>query len=260
MSQLAPLSRILRFIVTAIITIAVSDANAFEPKPQQLGPPRAPGVVYVKLVVPNTITRGELTRYADTLHLDEPQKKILNEHYESYLKADAEFRSVNVRSLWDQSAAIAATGPSNLAQDPSVAAAYAELMRRQERVTRDLCGIEDQLFIDLEPFLTDEQLPLVDRVRQQRARMRYSVVHCEYPGAGIDLSLLVYNLRENLTPRDPEAFEAGLTEYERAVTALMRRERLSNARAERSFSRICSALTPAWQAVSTTSARSLPGH
>ena len=84
-------------------------------------------------------------------------------------------------------------------------------------------AIEARMFTQIEPYLTDDQLLRLERVRRQRARIRSRAAGSEFPAGKLDLGWVIGDLTDagiDCTPHDPEAFDAILWAYDLAMTPL----------------------------------------
>ena len=181
-----------------------------------------PGASYLDITIPGSITSTDLAWYTDVLSLDETQKVFLNVFFEEYQQRDADLRSVHEAPLWETSRAIAESGP--LLQDPALVRSFEDLMDDRDSTVNRMKDLDDWLFSTLQEVLTETQIAGVPRARARRHRIVYRQMRCEYPGGGIDLSVLLHTLdgEFDLITANPGALNNILAEYERAATDALR--------------------------------------
>jgi hypothetical protein len=200
-------------------------------------PPLRDGMV---LGIPAPLAREEMDLYAEILVLSEAQRERLDHLYERYLAEDWTFRLKKIQPLWDRSFEVVAhEGPH-----PTIASAQEkiELFEDVDRILAPLLSVERRMFDELAPILAEEQLPLLERVHNLRRRRLYDEAHSMYPGAMLDLTLILHEIEqrcsEPITPTDPDTFHALLTEYDGTLTTFARQRYEADRRALRKLIRI----------------------
>lgn len=195
---------------------------------------------HLGLGIPAPLGKEETDLYADILILSEAQRERLDHLYERYLAEDWTFRLKKIQPLWDRSNEIVARrGPH-----PTIASAEAKvkLYEDVDDVLQPLLSIERRMFDELAPILAEGQLPLLERVHNLRQRRLYDEAHSMYPGAMLDLTLILHEIEqkrgEPIMPTDPEMFQALLTEYDGTLTTFARQRYEVDRRSSRKLIRI----------------------
>jgi hypothetical protein len=192
-----------------------------------------PGASYYVISVPHPIGVEEWGMYATELVLSEAQREEFRRLYDAYLVEDRAYRAESIQPLWERSGEIA--GSNDLYTNEATAKRFAELMSDRAAALPRLPAIEKRLFEGVAAYLSDEQFDSMERVRNQRRRARCNAAHCRFPGAMIDLSLMLYRASEeglDVTPADPEMFRMLLDEYDWVVTPLFERRLRANLRSQ----------------------------
>ena len=179
---------------------------------------------YYVLDLPDPIGRDEWRRYAGMLILGDAQMRLFEKLHTAYLEEDRRFREKEVEPLYEQSAGI--SGKGDLYQNLETAAQFADLISAEMRLLDPLAAIEARMFTQLEPYLTEDQLLRLERVRKQRARICSAASGSEFPAGKLDLAWAIRELIDggiDCTPRDTETFDATLWAYDVAATPLFER-------------------------------------
>jgi len=179
---------------------------------------------YYVLDLPDPIGKREWQRYAGMLILGDAQMRLFEKLHTAYLEEDRRFREKEVEPLYEQSAGI--SGKGDLYQNLETAAQFADLISAEMRLLDPLAAIEARMFTQLEPYLTEDQLLRLERVRKQRARIRSAASGSEFPAGKLDLAWAIRELIDagiDCTPRDAETFDATLWAYDVAATPLFER-------------------------------------
>lgn len=190
---------------------------------------RRPGPLtrYTPLLIPMPIDYFDLDHYSDLLNLSEAQRQRFRELLERHLEWSEAYYSKHITPLLSRSRELSAMRRNQ--QAPEIEAAQISKQVFAERTTaiHPIGAAEERLFSDLIPFLTDEQLQQLDRVRDQRRRdVHRQCFITRSPGANLDLSHRLWEMKRegiDCTPIDADKFDIDLREYERnATTALAR--------------------------------------
>jgi hypothetical protein len=179
------------------------------------------GRSYYSLYLPDPIRKREWERYAKMLILADAQEELFAKLHAAYLREDWRFRKKEVEPLYERSSEISTKG--DLYENLDTAADYVELRRDERQVLNPLVAIEARMFTQLEPYLTDDQLVRLERVRSQRVRIRCRAEGGDFPAGKLDLGWAIGDLTDagiDFTPHDPEAFDAILWAYDMAMTPL----------------------------------------
>jgi hypothetical protein len=212
-------------ILLACIVLNPTPVNGDGPKPNEQGHKDdfrpQPGIPYFALDIPDTIGRADFQRYQRRLTLSEAQSAILFQLYDRYRTADREYRWEKVAPLFDRAADVAKT--NDVAINLQTAAKAVELLRSRDAVVDQLTKLENALFNDLKPMLSEYQQGRLEFVKMDRQRARSRTVPCWYAGARYDLSNMVMDWREEeaLNFNDQNLL-AVLDDYDRAATRLWR--------------------------------------
>lgn len=191
------------------------------------------GASYYVISVPHPIGEEEWDMYATELVLSEAQGREFRRLYGAYLVEDRAYRAESIQPLWERSGKIAAS--NDLYTNEATAKRFAELMSDRAAALPGLLAIENRLFEGVAAYLSEEQLDLMEHVRNQRRRARCNAAHCRFPGSMIDLSRMLYRASEeglDLTPADPEMFRMLLDEYDWVITPLFERRLKLNLRTQ----------------------------
>lgn len=169
-------------------------------------------------VLPDPINAREWDGYADRLGLSAEQRRAVNRYYEQYHE---QFRSLRDGEIADFLNAIQQMQRSGMSIPDR--REMERFGRQWETVLDRIRALDEQFFSMLPVVLTDDQLPMVDRVRMARERHRYaSGIGMEFGWRAHDLSETL--LRLNLTPEEREHIDPQLADYERHLTTAMRRQ------------------------------------
>lgn len=179
------------------------------------------GRTYYVLYLPDPIRKRERERYSEMLILADAQKELFGKLHETYLREDWRFRKEKVEPLYERSSEISTKG--DLYENLDTAAEYVELRRDERQVLNPLVAIEARMFTQLQPYLTDDQLVRLERVRRQRVRIRCRAAGGDFPAGKLDLGWVIGDLADaglDCTPHEPETFDAILWAYDLAMTPL----------------------------------------
>lgn len=209
--------------------LSVIQARPQDPPAQpQVKPSREVPAARYSLQIPPAIQRDEILRYATILKLDEMQMTALVLFYDEYRENGEQQRSELLAPLWERSIDLAAERSAHREGLEAVAYArdVADLMRDARLAAADLAKLDDELLGEIESILLDEdQLPFLERVRQQRQRIRWNEFLSLYRMGRIDLTLLLSGLPEldTLGESAQQELDELLAAYDRDITPLSKR-------------------------------------
>ena len=180
------------------------------------------------LQIPPAIRRDEILHYATILKLDDTQMTVLLVLYDEYREKDQQQRSELLEPLWERSVDLAAelTADRDGLDAVGHSRALVDLMQDARLAAADLAKLDDKLFGEIESMLLDEdQLPFLERVRQQRQRIRWNEFSSLYGMGRIDLTLLLSGLPEldTLGESAQQELDELLAAYDRDITPLSER-------------------------------------
>lgn len=184
------------------------------------------GGTYLDLMIPRPIDEQQLERYALVLNLSAAQQEQFHRLYTEYREKDWSYRQSNVQPLWDRSGGLAAVDARSGPYSAESVSAKLSLFEQRNAVLQALVAGESRFFEAMTPFLSDEQLALMERVRRMRRRERSRSVATAYPGANVDLIEMLYELNVDgytVVPSDAQVFDEVMAVYENELTSRLRR-------------------------------------
>ncbi|MHC5113891.1 MAG: hypothetical protein ACYTGP_05630 [Planctomycetota bacterium] len=131
---------------------------------------------YRDQLVPSRITRADVKWYARRLGLDEGGLAVLDELYLGYLEKTKTMKSLEktrtaVQTLWKYDAETGVSTP------PSTADIERVYQIRREAFT-EIANLDETFFADVAVAVaTEEQAPIMARIRADRARARFNIDH-----------------------------------------------------------------------------------
>ncbi len=212
-------------------TLFAPGPGVTQPRPQdpparaQVKPRREVPPPQYSLQIPPAIRRDEILHYATILKLDDMQITALVVLYDEYREKEEQQRSELLAPLRERSIDLAADLAAHHKGLEAVAyyRALADLMQDSQLAATDLAKLDDELLGEIESiFLDEDQLPFLERVRQQRQRIRWNEFSGPYGMGQIDLTLLLSALPEQDTLGESARQELDqlLAEYDRDITPL----------------------------------------
>jgi len=204
------------------IAMLVVTARAGEP-PAPTGPPAPLGEppahtgpsVPLRLTVP--IEHGALDDIAVRLQLAEPQRVLVSRMLDAYTTDALTLIKASMPELTRLSQEAGA------AMVPRYQQAHADRVReleaKQTKLRDDVARLDANFLTHVETVLSEEQKPLLERLKLLRARQRSNREHCDVLSAKIDLTQLIkkYQLNDNMA----ETLDPVLAKYEVEVTPVM---------------------------------------
>lgn len=210
--------------LSSLLTVAVSHARVDSPPttPPDQQPSAHPrvGLSYAEFYMPKSIMPGEIAWWADILDLSEAQRLAVTRLYDDFRVRDGAMRDEAMPWIWEESAAISAANDRN--DNPVTAERYVDLLETRNRLADAVAKSEDHLLDQIDLVLAEAQRAQLMRVRDLRTRMRCTEVPFHYAGSQVDLTVMLYRggLGSRFEPRDQEAFQIAIQDYEKQVTNL----------------------------------------
>lgn len=178
-------------VMAAMCVPANGQAVLSSPRPSGGAQPEQP---FVQLSIPELPSRGDVQHWADVMKLSPAQRQVFTAYYESFLAHEGGRPREQLTELWDWSAAL---GPvhSKAYSDAEIAHDLGNLNEAATEWVKRLIRSERELIFDpMRPFLAEEQLPLLRRVRYERECAIYRLVDVFHFSAKVDLVALVDEL------------------------------------------------------------------
>jgi hypothetical protein len=169
-------------------------------------------------MLPDPISNQDLARYCDRLGLSDEQRQAVERLLADYRIEFAKLREGEIEQFLEEWGTFWGGFNFNFNAD----------RERVERRVRDLEALMrqvrsiDETFLDsLTGVLTDEQIAMLPRIRQDRARQRYRAATVRglgmmQPASRVDLTHLIDEL--SLPAETRVAIDSSLAQYERALT------------------------------------------
>jgi hypothetical protein len=166
--------------------------------------------------LPDPISTRELTRYADRLQLDASQRLAIESIHDEYKSAFRKLRDDEIADFLEEMRSW--QGMGMMPQREVVESFFKEMEKLRAMIKK----LDDRLFDRLLPVLTDEQQPMLARVRLARERKRYQAQQMmSMTGPAVDLSEVVLAL--DLEPDLQAEVDPVIAPYERRLTLTMRK-------------------------------------
>ncbi|MCP3904502.1 MAG: hypothetical protein GY715_12815 [Planctomycetes bacterium] len=191
------------------------DADAAEIAEQEAMVPE-----YTDHLVPKRITRTDLRWYARRLGLDEGGRAVLDELYLGYLEKMKDLKALErtrnaAQTMWKYDAE---TGVST----PPEASDIERVYQLRREAFEAIAALDDAFFADVAlAVATEEQAPIIERLRGDRARSRYSVDQQPWgwgnQSAEGNVDLVRFLSRQKLSDDELAAVDGALRNYEAAA-------------------------------------------
>ncbi len=176
------------------------------------------------LQIPQPILRQELEHYADIMELSEAQRRQWHHLYEQHIEHTAEYRARVINPLIDQEEELMRRRRTEGTSSVPLAKDALAIYQKRTQAIQELYRAERTLFDAMSPYLSDDQLELIDRAYDQRRRdVLRKYLFFGFPGADLDVALRLWELQQSgveAQPNDREEFRWDLSSYERQATAL----------------------------------------
>jgi len=174
---------------------------------------------YRDQLVPSRITRSDVKWYARRLGLDEGARAVLDELYLDYLARMKELKSLEktrgaVQTMWKYD-------PETGVSTPPDAADIDRVYQHRREAFTEIASLDESFFADMAVAVaTEEQSPIMDRIRGERARARFNIEQSWGWGsksAEGNIDFVRFLSKQNLTDAEIDAIDAALHAYETAV-------------------------------------------
>lgn len=165
-------------------------------------------------MLPDPVRTNELMQYGDRLGLSDGQRRAAQTIHDAYLRDFRELREGEIAELMTQTRQLQRTMmgmPDRELLD--------EVIRKWERARRQIRQLDERLFMQLQPMLTESQLRMLPRVQLARERRRISIMRqgASMGGSTIaDLSNIIMQM--DISPRELANVDGILEPYERRLT------------------------------------------
>ncbi|MCP3904503.1 MAG: hypothetical protein GY715_12820 [Planctomycetes bacterium] len=171
--------------------------------------------------LPDPITGANLTIYAQRLELSPQQRLAIDAPHETYLAAFAELREREIEKFLGDSSNLMRRFWSS-PDSREVRSALNDYDRLRGRIK----ALDEQLFGEIQVFLSEDQIELMPIVRQRRERTRMRsglsrAATSANAASRTDLSVILDGIE--VPPPARRAVEPLVNEYERRLTAGMRK-------------------------------------
>ncbi len=165
---------------------------------------------------PDPVTTAELMKFADGLRLDASQRLALESIHDEYMGKSRELRDEELADFLKETRAFQSQGMIPQREE------VVSYLKKMERLLARIEELDDRLFNDLLPVLTEEQLPLLDRARLARERQRYQAPVMTGPTGrrAVDVSKVLAEVE--LPPEVRAEVDPVIADYERRLTSQMR--------------------------------------
>jgi len=225
MIQMNPTMRAIALM--AVLSLPAIAARADEP-PAYTGP-----MIPLRLAMP--IDPGAVEQIASRLKLAEPQRVLVSRFLDAY---SADVLGLMKAKMPELTRLSQEAGTATM---PRYQQAYAdrmqELEEKQTRLRDEVARLDARFLTEVDALLSEEQKPLLERLKLLRARQRSHREFCDVLSARIDLTQLVGKLK--LDDGVAEAVDPILAAYEAEVTPLMVRFDDEYRRMSAEFAQVC---------------------
>lgn len=185
------------------------------------------GRSYAGILIPRPMSDEQFTHYADILRLSDAQRRQFRHLYDEHLSAMWEYRERQIQPLIERSADLSDLRKIEGTSSLRVAEISKKLFEDRTNAIQPIFDSESRLFADMTPYLTDDQLPFIDRVRAQRTRdLSIAFIVLKSPGTNIDLSKQLWRMGYSgidCTPTNQVQFTIDIEDYESIATRLYSR-------------------------------------
>ncbi|MCP3905794.1 MAG: hypothetical protein GY715_19375 [Planctomycetes bacterium] len=165
--------------------------------------------------LPGPINSQKLRLYADRLDLSSSQRLAMEAAHDEYRRGFRELREGEIATFLKDQQAVQGGIPQRDVVE--------EILERFERIHTKIALLDDGLFDELVPMLSERQLSVVPRLRLQRERDRYQALAAQ-AALGRRIVGLSGQFRElDLTPEEFEIADATMAGYERRLTSILRK-------------------------------------
>jgi len=165
--------------------------------------------------LPGPINSQQLKMFAERLDLSASQRLAMESAHDDYRRRFRELREGEIAQFLADQQAIQGGIPQRDAVE--------EILERFERIHTKIAVLDDGLFDEFIPMLTDRQQAIVPRLRLLRERGRYEALATQAALGRRIVDLSKPFLELDLTPEEYAIADATMAGYERRVTSIMRK-------------------------------------
>ncbi len=172
--------------------------------------------------VPDPISSRELEGYADRLGLSPQQRQAVQSLHDQYREAFTQLRDTDIEKFLNDSKGLGGGGGMAAMGMMTDRKAVEKALKGLEDIHNKIKNVDNTLFDQMQPVLTEEQTAKMTQVRQARERVRYRsglsrITAFMNPAAQVDLSEFVADL--HLTPQEKEVVDPTIAQYESTLTS-----------------------------------------
>jgi hypothetical protein len=166
--------------------------------------------------LPGPINSQKLMQYGERLDLSASQRLAMESAHDDYRRRFRELREGEIASFLSDQQAMQGGIPQRGKVD--------EILERFERIHTKIALLDNGLFDEIVPMLSDRQQSIIPRLRLLRERDRHATLaqQASFGRRSVDLSGLFLKL--DLSPEDFAIADTTMASYERRLTSIMRKQ------------------------------------
>ncbi|MFO0963222.1 MAG: hypothetical protein U0625_10000 [Phycisphaerales bacterium] len=185
--------------------------------PARFEPPQ----LFFDVAVPGELTAAEVDRWIDALRMDDAAAVAVRATAQAYLATQSRAYGEVFGATYQQAAEVAASGGPD--SSPGALDRFRSLLAERRSALRRFVAMEERLFSEIAGRLpADEDVAVVDAMRQLRRRSRCSEFPCDLPMADLDLRILAATTgaARAVAPGDQDRWRTALLGYDTELAAL----------------------------------------
>ena len=167
-------------------------------------------------MLPDPMTTRQLMEYADRLQLDASQRLAIESIHDEYKNEFRTLRDGEIADFLEETRSW--QGMDGMPQREVMES----FINKMERLQASIKKLDDGLFDRLVPVLSEEQLPMLARVRLARERQRYSAQQMMSMTGRKPVDLSEVFFATDLPPDVLADIDPAIAQYERRLTSAMR--------------------------------------
>lgn len=183
--------------------------------------------------VPDPISARDLDRYVKRLGLSEQQRQAIDAIHDQYKADFSQLRDGDIETFLNESRNMGGGRGGGMGGMGGMGMIFnidrkqlQKTIRDFEEVLSKIKTVDNQLFDQVQTVLTEEQVALLQGVRQARERVRYrsgavQMTIFTNPATQVDVSEIVYDM--DLSPQEKQDAGPIVSQYESSLTSAMRK-------------------------------------